>query len=97
MIRSLVISQQQMGTREIVVLHHTDCGAQTFTNEGFARQLRDSLGVEVGDRDFLPFTDVEASVREDMAILRQSPLIPDDVVINGAVYDVDTGRMTPVV
>lgn len=96
-IRSLVISQQQMGTREIVVLHHTDCGAQTFTNEGFARQLRDSLGVEVGDRDFLPFTDVEASVREDMAILRQSPLIPDDVVINGAVYDVDTGRMTPVV
>lgn len=97
MIRSLVISQQQMGTREIVVLHHTDCGAQTFTNEGFARQLRDSLGVEVGDRDFLPFTNVEASVREDMAILRQSPLIPDDVVINGAVYDVDTGRMTPVV
>lgn len=97
MIRSLVISQQQMGTREIVVLHHTDCGAQTFTNEGFARQLRDSLGVEVGDRDFLPFTDVEASVREDMAILRQSPLIPDDVVINGAVYDVDTGRMIPVV
>ncbi|BAN94418.1 beta-class carbonic anhydrase [Streptococcus dysgalactiae subsp. equisimilis] len=97
MIRSLVISQQQMGTREIVVLHHTDCGAQTFTNEGFARQLRDSLGVEVGDRNFLPFTDVEASVREDMAILRQSPLIPNDVVINGAVYDVDTGRMTPVV
>lgn len=97
MIRSLVISQQQMGTREIVVLHHTDCGAQTFTNEGFARQLRDSLGVEVGDRDFLSFTNVEASVREDMAILRQSPLIPDDVVINGAVYDVDTGRMTPVV
>ncbi|GAA0057579.1 carbonic anhydrase [Streptococcus canis] len=97
MIRSLVISQQQMGTREIVVLHHTDCGAQTFTNESFAKQLRDSLGVEVGDKDFLPFTDVEASVREDMAILRQSPLIPDDVVINGAVYDVDTGRMTSVV
>lgn len=97
MIRSLVISQQQMGTREIVVLHHTDCGAQTFTNESFAKQLRDSLGVEVGDKDFLPFTDVEASVREDMAILRQSPLIPDDVVINGAVYDVDTGRMISVV
>ncbi|MDV5977961.1 UNVERIFIED_CONTAM: carbonic anhydrase [Streptococcus canis] len=97
MIRSLVISQQQMGTREIVVLHHTDCGAQIFTNESFAKQLRDSLGVEVGDKDFLPFTDVEASVREDMAILRQSPLIPDDVVINGAVYDVDTGRMISVV
>ena len=79
MIRSLVISQQQMGTREIVVLHHTDCGAQTFKND-----------------EFLPFTDVEESVREDMAILRQSPLIPEDVIISGAVYDVDTGRMTQV-
>ncbi|MDU7943685.1 MAG: carbonic anhydrase, partial [Streptococcus salivarius] len=48
------------------------------------------------DQDFLPFTDVEESVREDMAILRQSPLIPEDVIISGAVYDVDTGRMTQV-
>lgn len=96
MIRSLVISQQQMGTREIVVLHHTDCGAQTFKNEEFIAYLNQELGVDVSDKDFLPFTDVEESVREDMAILRQSPLIPDDVVISGAVYDVDTGRMTQV-
>ena len=54
------------------------------------------LGVDVSDQDFLPFTDVEESVREDMAILRQSPLIPKDVIISGAVYDVDTGRMTQV-
>ena len=87
MIRSLVISEQQMGTREIVVLHHTDCGAQTFKNDEFTAYL---------NKDFLPFTDVEESVREDMAILRQSPLIPEDVVISGAVYDVDTGRMTQV-
>ena len=50
----------------------------------------------MSDQDFLPFTDVEESVREDMAILRQSPLIPEDVIISGAVYDVDTGRMTQV-
>ena len=50
----------------------------------------------MSDKDFLPFTDVEESVREDMAILRQSPLIPEDVVISGAVYDVDTGRMAQV-
>ena len=50
----------------------------------------------MSDKDFLPFTDVAESVREDMAILRQSPLIPEDVVISGAVYDVDTGRMTQV-
>jgi len=96
MIRSLVISQQQMGTREIVVLHHTDCGAQTFTNEDFARHIHKELGIDVTGQDFLPFTDVEDSVREDMELLRKSPLIPEDVVINGAVYNVDTGVMTEV-
>ena len=96
MIRSLVISQQQLGTREIVVLHHTDCGAQTFENEDFTAYLHKELGVDVSDQDFLPFTDVEESVREDMALLRRSPLIPADVEISGAVYDVDTGRMTVV-
>lgn len=96
MIRSLVISQQQMGTREIVVLHHTDCGAQTFKNEEFAAFHNQELGVDVSGQDFLPFTDVEESVREDVALLRQSPLIPANVEISGAVYDVDTGRMTVV-
>ena len=96
MIRSLVISQQQMGTREIVVLHHTDCGAQTFQNEEFQEHLKAELGVDVSDQDFLPFQDVEESVREDMQLLRESPLIPNDVVISGAVYDVDTGSMKEV-
>ncbi|MFU1827972.1 carbonic anhydrase, partial [Enterococcus faecium] len=67
--------------------------AQSFTNEAFAAQLERDLGVDVHDKDFLPFSDVEESVREDIAILRNSPLIPEDVVISGAVYDVDTGRM----
>ena len=93
MIRSLVISQQQMGTREIVVLHHTDCGAQTFNNEDFQEHLKCELGVDVFGQDFLPFQDIDESVREDMKLLRECPLIPDDVIISGAVYDVDTGRM----
>ena len=96
MIRSLVISQQQMGTREIVVLHHTDCGAQTFNNEDFQEHLKCELGVDVSGQDFLPFQDVEESVREDIKLLRECPLIPDDVMISGAVYDVDTGRMIEV-
>ena len=54
------------------------------------------LGVDVSGQDFLPFQDVEESVREDMQLLRESPLIPDDVVISGAVYDVDTGSMREV-
>lgn len=93
MIRSLVISQQQMGTREIVVLHHTDCGAQTFNNEDFQEHLKCELGVDASGQDFLPFQDVDESVREDMKLLRECPLIPDDVIISGAVYDVDTGSM----
>lgn len=93
MIRSLVISQQQMGTREIVVLHHTDCGAQTFNNEDFQEHLKCELGVDVSGQDFLPFKDIDESVREDMKLLRECPLIPDDVIISGAVYDVDTGSM----
>lgn len=97
MIRSLVISQQQLGTREIVVLHHTDCGAQTFTNDAFRSELHSKLGITTANIDFLPFTDIEESVREDMRLLRESSLIPDDVVINGAIYDVDTGKMRVVV
>ena len=93
MIRSLVISQQQMGTREIVVLHHTDCGAQTVNNEDFQEHLKCELGVDVSGQDFLPFQDIDESVREDMKLLRECPLIPDDVIISGAVYDVDTGSM----
>ena len=93
MIRSLVISQQQMGTREIVVLHHTDCGAQTFQNKDFQEHLKRELGVDVSGQDFLPFQDIDESVREDMKLLQESPLIPDDVIISGAVYDVDTGSM----
>ena len=93
MLRSLVISQQQLGTREIVVLHHTDCGAQTFQNKDFQEHLKRELGVDVSDQDFLPFQDIDESVREDMKLLQESPLIPDNVVISGAVYDVDTGSM----
>jgi len=54
-------------------------------------------GVDVGDQDFLPFQDIYESVREDVALLKASPLIPDDVIISGAVYDVDTGLITEVI
>ena len=60
------------------------------------QHLKKELGVDVGDSDFLPFQDVEESVREDMELLKASPLIPEDVVISGAVYDVDTGLISEV-
>jgi carbonic anhydrase len=99
-LRSLVISQQLLGTREVAVIHHTDCGMLTFRNEDLRAKLRDTLGAEAerdaGGIDFLPFADVEQSVRDDVAFLRASPLIPKDIAIRGFVYDVRTGRISEV-
>jgi carbonic anhydrase len=96
-IRSLVISQRLLGTREIIVLHHTDCGMLTFDNETLYGIVRDQVGADASDIDFLPFSDVEESVREDVDIIRNSPLIPKDIPISGFVYDVKTGRISQVV
>jgi carbonic anhydrase len=95
-IRSLVISQRLLGTTEVVVIHHTDCGMLTFRNEDLAGKIQQDLGVDVGNRDFLPFPDLEQSVRDDVAIIKNSPLIPDDIPVSGAIYDVHTGKVTGV-
>jgi carbonic anhydrase len=95
-IRSLVISQRLLGTREIVVIHHTDCGMLTFTNEQLSGRIRQELGVDTAGRDFLPFRDLDQSVIDDVAILRGSPLIPQDIPISGAVFDVKTGELRPI-
>ncbi len=96
-IRSLVISQQLLGTNEVVVIHHTDCGMLTFTNEQLASKLHKEQGLDVKGMDFLPFGDLEQSVRDDVETLRSSQLIPSGVTISGAVYDVQTGELKPVV
>ena len=95
-IRSLVISQRLLGTREVVVIHHTDCGMMTFSNEELAAKCREDLGVDASGRDFLPFSDLEQSVRDDVETIRRSELIPDDIAVSGAIYDVWTGRLQPV-
>jgi carbonic anhydrase len=96
-LRSLVISERLLGTTEIVVLHHTGCGMLTFTNEQLADKIQADLGVDARGQDFLPFADLEQSVRDDVALLRDSPLIPKDIAISGAIYDVATGRVHEVV
>lgn len=99
-IRSLVISEQLLDTKEIIVIHHTDCGMLTFKNEDLYARIEKNLGEKVGKEarkiDFLPFRDLEESVREDMEKLKQSELIPEDVRIYGGIYDVRTGRVEPV-
>lgn len=92
-VRSLVISQRLLGTEEVVVVHHTDCGMLTFKNEDLAAKVKSDLGVDCSDRDFLPFEDLEDSVRADVQTIRDSELIPADIPVAGAIYDVETGRL----
>jgi carbonic anhydrase len=95
-LRSIVISQQLLGTDEVLVIHHTDCGMLTFKNEDLYGIVKDKLGADASDIDFLPFPDLEQSVRDDVEFLKSSPLVPDDVSIRGFVYDVKSGKVSEV-
>ena len=95
-IRSLIISYKLLGTREFLVIHHTDCGMLTFTNEQLRQLLQQDPGVDASTVDFLPFSDLDESVRQDVAAIRNSPFISNDVQIHGFVYDVSTGRLREV-
>ncbi len=95
-IRSLVISQRLLGTTEVAVIHHTDCGMLTFSNEMLAAKIQADLGVDVAGQDFLPFSDLAESVREDVQTLRNSPLITKDTPIYGGIYDVKSGKVLEV-
>ena len=91
-LRSLAISQRLLGTKEIVLIHHTDCGMLTFTDQGF----RDDIAAETGVRPSWAseaFTDVAADVRQSMARIHAEPSIPLKDSVRGFVYDVTTGRL----
>ena len=77
----VVRSQQLLDTREVLVVHHTDCGMLTFTNEQLRERLRTTLGADASHVDFLPFPDLEQSVRDDVAAIRASPLLPEDLEV----------------
>jgi len=95
-LRSLVISQRLLGTSEVAIVKHTDCGMLRFSNVDLQAKIKEDLGADAGDVDFLPFASLEDAVREDVAFLKSSPLIGDDVVVRGFVYDVKTGRVSEV-
>ncbi len=95
-IRSLVISEQLLGTNTIVVIHHTDCGMLTFSNSDLRAKIKQDLHANADSIDFLPFGNLEQSVRDDVATLKASPLIPDNIEISGFIYDVESGKLIPV-
>jgi carbonic anhydrase len=91
-IRSLVISHRLLGTQEAFVIAHSDCGMLTFTND----VLREQLPPEGREVDFLPFSDLDESVRSSLRRIRESPLLPDTFTAAGFVYDVRTGGLREV-
>lgn len=95
-LRSLAISQTLLGTSEVAIVHHSDCGMLTFTDDSIRQKLREERAVDATDVAFLPFSDLEQSVRDDLAAYQRSPLVRHDIPVRGFVYDVNTGRLTEV-
>lgn len=89
MVRSLAISQRQLGTERIMVIHHTDCGMQTITDDSFRAELQEATGVAPSFA-IESFKDVDADVRQSVLRIRRSPFIPHRDRVRGFVYDVDT-------
>ena len=94
-IRSLAISQRLLGTREIVLIHHTDCGMLTFTDDAFKRSIQDETGIKP-PWAAEAFPDLGEDVRQSIARIKASPFIPHKDAIRGFVFDVATGKLNEV-
>jgi carbonic anhydrase len=100
-IRSIVISEQLLGTQEVLVIKHTGCGMLTFKNEDAHAVVKKNLGAqgakELEGLDFQPFPDLEAAVKDDVEYLKKSKAVPDSITITGWVYEVETGKVRSIV
>ena len=94
-IRSLAISQRLLGTREIMLIHHTDCGMLTFTDDEFKRSILEETGIKPhwGAESF---PDLDEDVRQSIARIKASPFVPYTDAIRGFVFDVATGKLNEV-
>ena len=94
-IRSLSISQRNLGTREVILVHHTECRMLTFTDEAFADQMEQDTGVRP-PWDAGAFTDLDDDVRKSIVKVRDSPFVPATDAVRGFVYDVHSRKLTEV-
>jgi carbonic anhydrase len=94
-IRSLAISQRLLGTEEIMLIHHTDCGMLMLNDDEFRRRLKDDTGVEP-DWAAEAFSDLDEDVRRSIATIKASPFIPHKEHVRGFVYDVESGGLREV-
>src|ERR1700730_2621371 len=95
-IRSLAISQRLLGTEEIILIHHTDCGMLTFDDDEFRNAIEQETGIKP-EWAAEAFDDLEEDVRQSIARIKSSPFIPNTDNVRGFVYDVKTGRLDEVV
>ena len=94
-IRSLAISQRLLGTEEIMLIHHTDCGMLTFHDDEFRRQVQDETGIKP-EWAAEAFSDLDEDVRQSVARIKASPFIPRKDQVRGFVYDVHDGSLREV-
>jgi carbonic anhydrase len=95
-IRSLAISQRLLGTTEIILIHHTDCGMLTFTDDDFKRTIQNETGIKP-QWAAEAFTDLDEDVRQSIARIKASPFIPHKDAVRGFVFDVATGKLNEVI
>ncbi|WP_424531687.1 beta-class carbonic anhydrase [Sphaerisporangium viridialbum] len=93
--RSLAISQRLLGTREVILIHHTDCGMITFTDDGFKSAIEAETGIKP-DWSAEAFTDPDEDVVQSIGRIKADPFIPHKESVRGFVYEVETGRLREV-
>jgi carbonic anhydrase len=94
-IRSLAISQRLLGTKEIILIHHTDCGMLTFTDDEFKRSIEQDTGIRPSWAAEA-FPELEQDVRQSIARIKASPFVPHTDAVRGFVFDVATGKLNEV-
>jgi carbonic anhydrase len=94
-IRSLTISQRLLGTREIILIHHTDCGMLTFSEDDLKQQIHEEVGMKP-HFSMESFSDLEEDVRQSIRRIRANPFIPHKDSVRGFIYEVETGRLREV-
>jgi carbonic anhydrase len=94
-IRSLTISQRLLGTREVVLIHHTDCGMLTFSDDDLKAQIHEEVGMKP-HFSMESFSDLEEDVRQSIARIKASPFVPHKESVRGFIYEVETGKLREV-
>jgi carbonic anhydrase len=95
-IRSLIISHELLGTKEFLVINHTDCGMLTFSDEDLKKKIKEKYNVDGSNLKFHSFSDLKENVRDQVNKIKSTPYLPKDIPVTGFVYDVKTGKLNEV-